>query len=80
MSYFLAMMLLLTIWWATLLLNLLPKLLIVFDSNCEVALANFLYYYSLFFLVFSFSISLIFISIIFNALKILLPLALFSLI
>ncbi len=53
-SYFLGMMLLETIWWATLLLSLFPKLERVLDKISEVAVAIFLYSSYFFFLVFCF--------------------------
>lgn len=53
-SYFLGMMLFETMWWATLLLSLFPKLERVLDKISEVAVAIRLYSYYFFFLVFSF--------------------------
>lgn len=53
-SYFLGMILLETIWCATLLLSLLPKFERVFDKIYDVAVAILLYSSSFFFLVFYF--------------------------
>ena len=72
-NYFLGIRLLFTICWATLLLNLLPNPLSDFENSYDVAFATFLYYSYFFFFTSPFSIYLIFNSIIFNALSILIP-------